>query len=307
MTISDTELRAYFDDLAGKRGVENWFDRFEQDSTVSDGIHIHLDVIEVDRGRPTVVFMPGTNAYALLYGEFLAALAGRGYNIVGFDPRGHGRSGGDRGSYTIPELVSDMASAVSYARERFGDPVVVAGSSQGGITAFYFCAAGGPAAGAICHNAADLSDPDSVRLTRNPSFSRMMKPAVIFFARILPELRIPITIYLDLKSEQIRNLGNSRDLLYQDPLAVPYIRLRGMASLAGEKPRRPIEEIKTPILIVHGGRDSIFPRDYIEGIYNRLTCRKSLKVYPGFAHYLMFDHIDAILPDVTGWIEEVCR
>jgi len=76
--------------------------------------------------------MPGTSAYALIYGEFLKALADRGYNVVGFDPRGHGRSGGERGSYTIPELVSDMKAAVEYAQKRFGDPIVVAGSSQGG-------------------------------------------------------------------------------------------------------------------------------------------------------------------------------
>ncbi len=51
--------------------------------------------------------MPGTNAYAILYKEFLSALADHGNNIVGFDPRGHGRSGGVSGeefSHRIAEF-----------------------------------------------------------------------------------------------------------------------------------------------------------------------------------------------------------
>jgi len=306
MSISDDQLRGYFEELSKKRGVPNFLDRFEADSATSDGLKIHLDVIEVDRDRPTVIFMPGTNAYALLYGEFLTALADKGYNIVGFDPRGHGRSGGARGSYTLPELVADMRSAVEYARARFGDPIVIAGSSQGGITAFYFAAEGYPIAGAICHNIADLSDPESVRLTRIPKLGRLLKPFVTIFARIFPEIRVPMTFYLDLKAEPVKNMGTAKDVLYQDPLTVPFIRLRGMSSLGSEKLPCPVEEITTPVLVLHAGNDTIFPQDYIEYIYNRLTCKKSLKIYPGLPHYIIVDYIDRILPDIVEWLEEIC-
>jgi pimeloyl-ACP methyl ester carboxylesterase len=97
----DAEIRGFLQDIAKKRRMPDFFDRFEPDRVVSGNLELHLDVIEVDRKRPTVVFMPGTNAYAVLYGEFLAALADGGYNIVGFDPRGHrspgcpGMAGGD--------------------------------------------------------------------------------------------------------------------------------------------------------------------------------------------------------------------
>jgi alpha-beta hydrolase superfamily lysophospholipase len=272
----------------------------------SGGVNLHLDVIEVDRNRPTIVFMPGTNAYAVLYGEFLSALADNHYNVVGFDPRGHGRSGGRRGSYTLPELVEDMRAAVGYARNRFGDPIVASGSSQGGITAFYLAAEGYPIAGVICHNLADLGDPETVRITRSPGLSRIMRPILTRLAKIFPELKVPITSYINLKGEPIRGLGNSKDLLFRGPLLVPYIRLKGMASLANEKLPCPVEEISTPVLILHGAKDIIFPQEYVERIYNRLTCRKSLKVYHDFHHYVLFDHIDAILPDVLEWLEAIC-
>ena len=306
MNDADDKIKAFIADISEKRGVANWFDRFEQNSVMSSGLMLHLDIIEVDRERPTLVFMPGTNAYAILYGEFLSALADKGYNIVGFDPRGHGRSEGHRGSYTLPELMADMRAAVAYARNRFGDPVVVAGSSQGGITAFYLAAAGDLLAGAICHNLADLGNPASTRLTRNPALSRIMKPFIISLSRILPELKIPMTAYINLEAEPIRDLGNSKDLLYQGPLLVPFIRLKGMASLAGDKLPCPVASVSTPVLILHGEKDVIFPQDYIEYIYNRLTCRKSLKIYPGFHHYIVFDHVDAILPDIVAWLEEIC-
>jgi len=305
MTITNDRLREYFKELGERRGMPFFFDRFEPDSVISDGQKLHLDVIETGRDLPTVVFMPGTNAYALLYGEFLAALADAGYNVVGFDPRGHGRSDGERGSYTMPELMADMRAAVGYARDRFGGPVVVSGSSQGGMTAFYLAAEGNGLAGALCHNVADLGDPASVALTRMPGLSRLAKPFIGPLARLLPEFKVPMSLYINLAAEPIRGMGNSRDLLHNEPLLTPYIRLKGMASLGSEPLPRPVEEITTPVMIVHGEKDAIFPLDYIQYIHGRLTCKKRLKVYEGLHHYIVFDHVDAVMPDVIEWLGEI--
>jgi len=303
---SDAWLRRHFEEISTRRGTPDYFDRFEGDTVVSDGLALHLDIIDVDRQRPTLVFMPGTNAYAMLYGDFLTTLADRGHNIVGFDPRGHGRSQGARGSYTLSELVTDLRSVIAYARERFGDPVVVAGSSQGGITAFYLAAMGDPVAGVICHNAADLGDPDSVRLTRFPRIGRLLKPVLPRLARVFPELPVPMTAYLDLGLEPVRNMGNAREVLYWDPLLVPFVRLKTMASLGGEPLARPVEEIEVPVMILQAGRDTIFPTDYIEKLYARLSCQKSLKVYPDLPHYMIVDHVDELADDVVEWIEHIC-
>ncbi len=307
MTISNDDLRRYLDAMCTKRGVRSYFDRFEQDSVISDGLKLQLEIIEVGKGKPTVVFIPGTNAYALLYGELLVALADSGFNIVGFDPRGHGRSQGARGSATIAELMRDMSAVVRYARSRFGDPIAIAGSSQGGIVSFYLAAFEEKIACAICHNLADLGDPQSVKLTRTPQLSKMMKPAIRLLARILPEMKVPISLYLNLAAEKIRGLGTAKELFHNDPLMTPSIRLKGMASLVSQKLTRPVENITTPVLIVHGGADSIFPQDYVEYIYERLTCTKSLKVYPGLPHFLILDNIATILPDIVDWIQRNCE
>jgi len=303
--MSDEQLRKFFQEMADRRGIQNSFDRFETDSVVSDGLKLHLDIIEVDKAKPTVVFIPGTSVYAMIYGEFMAALADKGYNIVGFDPRGHGRSEGVRGNYTIPELVDDTRAAIGYARDRFGDPIAVAGSSQGGIVAFYVAATDEKLAGVICHNLADLGDPESLKLTRSPKLFRVLKALLLVFAAILPMMKIPVDLYLDIDAEEVKGFDSGRELLEKLPLVVPFIRLRAMASLASEKLPRPVEQITTPVQILHAGRDNIFPQSYIEYIYNKLTCKKSLKAYPDLPHLLMTDYIEDILPDVIEWLEEI--
>ncbi len=309
MDVTNPELRNYFQDLSARRGTgsiyQTLFDQVQEDWVDSDGLKIHLDILEAGQDKPTVVFMPGTSAYALIYGEYLALLGEAGYNVVGFDPRGHGRSQGKRGSYTMPELVRDMGAAVQYARNRFGDPVAVSGSSQGGITAFYYAAGDDSLAGAVCHNIADLPHPDSIRLTRHPSVSRLFKPMIPVLAKLVPELKVPLAAYLDLNAEHLRGIGPVGSMFEQDPLLVPYIRLKGMASLGVHPLPVPVEKIKTPICILHGEGDYIFPRDYVEDIYQRLTCPKALMLYKGLPHYLLFDHLDKVFPDVEAWLAEI--
>ncbi|MBX3271322.1 MAG: alpha/beta fold hydrolase [Sandaracinaceae bacterium] len=279
---------------ADERGPALQLERFEPTGARPSG------------ATPTVVFAPGTNAYALLYAELLAALAARGVRAIGYDPRGHGASGGRRGSYTMDELVDDLARVVAHARARHGAPVFVAGSSQGGITALYYAARGGPIAGAICHNAADLADPTSLRLTRLPvSVSHALAPTLRRVARVLPELPVPLTAYLDLARERVEGLGSAREVIYADPSVVPFIRLRTLASLSSAKLARPVEAIDAPILLLHAGRDTIFPQDLVHDLFDRLPGPKQLRVYPDLPHYMVVDHVPRFVDDVVAWIDEI--
>jgi pimeloyl-ACP methyl ester carboxylesterase len=305
MSAEDQQIRAFVDEICRQRNSTNWLDRFTTDSVMSGALRLHLDVIDIDAERPTLVFMPGTNAYAVLYGEFLCAVADRGFNIVGFDPRGHGRSGGGRGSYTVSELMSDFRAAIRYARQRFGDPVVVSGSSQGGIVAFYLAAEGYPVAGALCHNLADLGEPASAELTRFPALSRTMKPVILVMARLLPEWKVPVSWYINLVSEPIHELGNSLDLLRRGPLLVPYVRLKSLASLATEPLPCPVEDIQTPVMLLHGEKDVIFPQSYVRSLFERLKCAKRWHLCEGAHHYVLFDEVPRLIGPVCEWLEEV--
>ncbi|MGH8454276.1 MAG: alpha/beta fold hydrolase [Nevskiales bacterium] len=298
---SEAELKTYFARIMAERKATVPFERFEKARIQSDGFSLHLDVIEVARGKPTVVFIPGTSVYGLVFGNFLAALADRGVNIVSVDPRGHGRSEGKRGDYSIPELVADGRAAVRYARQRFGGPIFVSGSSQGGIVAFYLAATDEALAGAICHNAADLADPrNAKKVTDHPWIAQLLRPLVLGLAKVWPGLTFNVERYYDLLSRGDKRVKN---WLATDPLSLKVISIRALASLTTAKLDRPVEAIKTPVLLLHGAKDNIFPQAFIRDLYARLTCDKALKLYPDVGHFLVTDHVHKIVPDIVEWIE----
>lgn len=303
--VSNDTLRAHLAGLAEKRGSAPWFDDFTSESITGGAGRLHLDVRAAKDARATVVFVPGTNAYALLYGELLRALSDRGLNVVGLDPRGHGRSDGLRGSYTLAELIDDLHAAVGYARTRFGGPVIVAGSSQGGITAFYYAALHHDVAGALCHNIADLSDPESVRCMRYPGLGAQLRSHLPRLAELAPEFPVPMSAYLDLASEPVRGAGSAAEVLLSDPLTVPFIRLRALASLARGPFDDPAARIRCPVMVLHAGADAIFPADYVARVLDRVAARTDLRVYPGLAHYMVVDDVPVFLEDVLRWTDSV--
>jgi pimeloyl-ACP methyl ester carboxylesterase len=300
----DAALKAYFERIMAERKARVPFERFEKASVRSDGLTLHLDVIEVARGGPTLVFVPGTSVYGLVFGNFLAALADRGINVVSVDPRGHGRSEGVRGDYSIAELVADGRAAIRYARDRFGGPVFVSGSSQGGIVAFYIAATDEELAGAICHNAADLADRRNVEFTDYPRVAKLLRPLVLALAALRPRMTFNIQRYFDLLS---RGDHRVKAWLLADPLSLKVISIRALASLASSRLERPVEAITTPVLLLHGARDKIFPLASTQDLFRRLTCDKTMKVYPDVGHFLVTDHAERIAPDIVAWIEQRAR
>lgn len=322
----------YLKGLLSKLGLDRVAGSWEEEWLESGEVKLFAPVLVAPGARATVVFIPGTSVYALCYAELMYGLQQAGLNVVGFDPRGQGQSSGRRGDYTILEHVADARAACAYARSRFGGPVFVMGSSQGGIEAFYLAATDEPIAGVICHNLADLPDPDSLRLTRfgpgkrkergarienrgegtasskqeTPKVmvlvARIMVRALQFFARIFPNLPVPISLYLDLKKEPMRVFGNAWEFIQQDPLCLRSITLRAMASIAGTPLPRPISEIKTPILELHSSGDNIFPTDYIQKIMARLTGDHEMKIFEGLPHLITIEHVPVILPVVVEWI-----
>jgi len=82
---------------------------------------------------PVVVFHHGYGAYSALYSPFLAALASEGIRVLAVDRPGHGLSEGRRGDCTVAELADVTRRVLETIVGRSGGPVVVFGSSAGGI------------------------------------------------------------------------------------------------------------------------------------------------------------------------------
>ncbi len=108
---------------------------YEEVLVESAGALMTLSVWKGSPGFPCVVFLPGTMTHPLFYEEFLDGLSRAGFNGVGVHLQGHGKSPRTNRLFAFEDLVRNGLDAISYAVERFGDEVLVLGSSQGGLLA----------------------------------------------------------------------------------------------------------------------------------------------------------------------------
>ena len=102
---------------------------------MSAGAPIVLSVWRGDPGAPTVVFLPGTMTHPLFYKAFLDGLNRRGLSVVGVHYQGHGKSPRVGSRPRWANLVANAADAVDWAADQLDGPVVLLGSSQGGVLA----------------------------------------------------------------------------------------------------------------------------------------------------------------------------
>ena len=275
----------------------------EETDITANGLRLHLSILAAGDGAPVLVFIPGTSVYAFLYIELMCALHDQGVTVVGFDPRGHGKSGGPRGRYTINEVVDDALAVAAYARRRFGGPVAVAGSSQGGMAAFYAAARDDSLAAAVCHNIADLNGRDNLQLARlkiPPALVPINQWLLKFYGRFA----VPVSLYLDLSQEILKDGTDAATYVREDPLCINWITLRALGSLMKTEPARPVEAIAVPIMLIHSDQDNIFPQAYVESLFGRLTCPKEYLLLPGRDHLVMTNHVDEVAGPMADWLKQ---
>ncbi|MBN2160310.1 MAG: alpha/beta fold hydrolase [Spirochaetes bacterium] len=300
------EAEAYQDKYIAtlKTGIDT--SKMEETYIDANGYRLLLTVFPVGNGSPTLVFMPGTTCYAQVYIEFMYTMHRQGFNVIGVDMRGHGMSSGLRGDYTINGLVDDLLAGVKYARDRFGGRVAVAGSSQGGMVAFYAAARDDSLAAAVCHNLADLNGKENLVLTRfrMPQF---LVPVAGFMSWLYGSYSIPVSIYLDLDREHVKDGMPISRFVKENPQMVGWITIRALGSMMRTDLAKPVEAIRVPVMMLYSDGDSIFPQAYVEGIYNRLTCKKNSLLLTKTEHMIATNNVNQIAPATAAWLKGIMR
>ena len=96
-----------------------------------------------DASRGTVLLVHGLGEHSGRYGHVARALSAAGWQVAAYDQRGHGMSGGARGSLSRPDdLLCDLAAILDVVRadnpSRAGGrhlPLLLLGHSMGGLVA----------------------------------------------------------------------------------------------------------------------------------------------------------------------------
>lgn len=290
-------------------GRSERLDAYEEISIPSGSARIVLSIWRGAPREPVVVFLPGTMTHPLFYEPFLAGVSNDGVNVVGVHPHGHGLSPRTRTPLTFGSLVRNAEDAVRFAERRFGTPVVVMGSSQGGVVAMAAAATGLPLAGVVAHNILDPTLPSSIEITRFPASLRSLYRPLIGAMRagaaVAPRLRIPIGFYLDL--DRVCREAWTKEAFLTDPIGLRSYPLGFLASLfsadlSGIRDGR----IRCPVVVLAARGDTLFPYDYTLEVFERIEAPSKRLVTLDLDHHLIFNEcIDAVLPVTMDAVREL--
>lgn len=109
----------------------------------ADGLRLRLRDWPCAASRGTVVIVHGLGEHIGRYLHVALQLNAWGWNVVGYDQRGHGASEGPRGQLASgADLLLDLSRVLDAARAAHPGPVVLLGHSMGGLVAARFVAEG---------------------------------------------------------------------------------------------------------------------------------------------------------------------
>lgn len=103
---------------------------------------LFIDIEPLSPSRGTAVIAHGLGEHCGRYAPLARFFRERGYSVVRFDHRGHGRSPGARGALPHPRtLLDDLATVIDRARRELpGGELILLGHSMGGAIAARFVA-----------------------------------------------------------------------------------------------------------------------------------------------------------------------
>ena len=267
-----------------------------------DGLALHLRVWPAGNPRRgLVVLVHGLGEHIDRYDHVARRLNGLGFDVVGYDHRGHGRSPGQRGGMPADDsLCADLGRVLYAAREAFPGPTVLVGHSLGGLIAGRFVAEGlqpRPAAWWRPVDALVMSSP-----ALDPGTNAVQKLLLAVVAPMLPNLAVSNGLKVDWVSRSPDIVkAYAGDTLVHDRITGRlglFVARQGPAVIAAA-PRW-----TTPTLLMWAGADrcvapagsaafaAAAPRDVV-------TTRE----WPGLFHEIFNEpEQDAVLAAMSDWL-----
>lgn len=253
----------------------------------------------------TAVLVHGLGEHIGRYEHVAAHLNAQGWDVRGFDHRGHGRSGGRRGDIAAPDsLLSDLGAFLCEVRGAdAARPLVLIGHSLGGLVAARFVAEGLAARPASWHLPVDglvLSSP-----AIDPGLSAVQKALLAVGPRLLPHL----CVNNGLQPEWVCNDPAVVQAYLQDPLV--HDRISGLLGrfIADAGPlvlaRAPAWQV--PTLLMWSGQDRcVSPRGSQRLAQALPPALVEARPFERLAHEIFNERERAeVLARLSGWLTRV--
>ncbi|KKI93074.1 hypothetical protein WQ54_06090 [Bacillus sp. SA1-12] len=203
----------------------------------------------------------GTNRYIILcHGvtvnrlnsvKYMNLFIQKGWNVLIYDHRRHGESGGKTTSYGHYEKF-DLQSIVHWLKQEAGDSIVLGihGESMGAVTTLLYAG--------MVEDGADFYIADC-------PFSEL--EAQLLY-RLKAEFKIPSFLVM--------------------PIAKPFVQLRDRYSLKEVSPINSVVNINSPVLFIHSKDDDYIPSQMTQQLYDKKIGTKKLYIAEKGSHAMSY-------------------
>lgn len=259
--------------------------------------------------RTQVLLVHGLGEHLGRYAELVDRLVQAGHAVTLYDQRGHGRSGGARGSIPHEQaLLGDLACLIDTCREARPSlpwetqdlPLVLLGHSMGGALAARFVAEG------LAEKPAAWWRPVSGLVLSSPALAADLNPLqhlLMLLGRLAPDL----AAHNGLKPAWISRSREVVRAYEQDPLVHNRItpRLARFILAAGEKARARAERWQTPTLLMWAGADRcVAPRGSAEFARRAPSGMVQAQCFDGLYHEIFNEpEREQVLATLLPWLE----
>ncbi len=251
------------------------------------------------KGRPraVVALVHGAGEHCGRYGNVADGLVPAGYAVIGYDLRGHGRSGGRRGHIdSWDDYRGDLGRFLGFVgRVLPGVPAFLYGHSTGSLIALDYI----------------LRHPEGLRgaIVSGTAIepSGAAPAALVLLAKALSGLVPTYTMRIKLEGSDLSRDAQVAKAYMEDPLNHWYRSARWgtehLKVIAWIKSRP--ADIRLPVLFLHGEADPLVKAEGARRFFDRIEYPdKTMRVYPGGLHEPHNDlDYKQVVSDVAQWIE----
>ncbi|ETT44301.1 esterase/lipase/thioesterase [Paenibacillus sp. FSL R7-269] len=249
--------------------------------------HIHLDRMPAPDAPLKIIFIHGAGGNGRLLAPYARMLQTYGYEVVSPDLPPYGLSYTDSAESIDYQFWIDILNElIEQELRRDGKPIILLGSSIGGMLAYHTAVQSKRVKGLIATTFVDTSDP-KVRdqLAPNKLISRLGGWCMNQFPALLDSLQISVN-----RVSRMRWITNNAELtrlIMNDPHAAgTRIPLRLLRTFLNMKPvLKPQQFDLCPVLLVHPQLDPMTPYCFSKPFYDHLKSRKESVILEGAGHF----------------------
>ncbi|OPH53482.1 thioesterase [Paenibacillus ferrarius] len=252
-----------------------------------NNVHVHLDRMPVLDAKLKVIFIHGAGGNGRLLAPYARMLQQCGYEVVSPDLPPYGLSYSGSGRLLDYQLWIDiLAELIDQELKRDGKPIVLLGSSIGGMLAYHAAVQSKQVKGVIATTFVDTSD-QKVRdqLAPNLLISRFGKWLMDTFPVLLDSLQISVNAVS--RMTLITNNDELTQLIRNDAHAAgTKVPLRLLRTFLNMKPIIQPENFDIcPVLLVHPEIDPMTPYRFSEPFFDSLKGEKECVMLEGAGHF----------------------